>query len=92
MFHLMISTNSSGNSPFALTPLDPQFLSIIIAGMIVINSIMTGFAIKIAQGGVYKTVLYNIALLGVIGSIATYAVTLLLNNLIQDAVSEVNPL
>ena len=92
MFHLMISTNSSGNSPFALTPLDPQFLSIIIAGMIVINSIMTGFAIKIAQGGVYKTVLYNIALLGIIGSIATYAVTLLLNNLIQDAVSEVNPI
>jgi len=53
---------------------------------------MTGFAIKIAQGGVYKTVLYNIALLGVIGSIATYAVTLLLNNLVQDAVSEINPL
>jgi len=40
--------------------------------MIIITSVLSAVAIKVAQGGLYKTVFWNIAILTILGSIVSF--------------------
>jgi len=47
------------------------------------------FALKVAQGGLYKTVFFHIALLGVLGSITAYAMNELLAGFLEESILDI---
>ena len=48
--------------------------------MILMTSIVSAMALKVSQGGLYKTVFYHIGLLIVIGSVVMFAMDTLLSD------------
>ncbi|NDB62724.1 MAG: flagellar assembly protein FlaJ [Nitrosopumilaceae archaeon] len=73
IFHGMLAGLPSVPGMIHLTPVNPEFLAALMPVIVITLSIINGFAIKIAQGGLYKTVLFHITILTMIGSIAMYA-------------------
>jgi flagellar protein FlaJ len=80
IFFELISTVEISNSAFSLTPIDPAFMDQIMPIMILITSVISAMALKVAQGGLYKTVFFHIALLAALGSITAFA----MNSLLAD--------
>ena len=62
------------NAAFELTPIDPQLMQILMPVLLIMTSVISGFAIKIVQGGIYKTVLFHIGILIVLGGISMFAI------------------
>ena len=62
------------NAAFQLSPIDPALMNMLMPILLIMTSIISGFAIKIVQGGLYKTVFFHIGLLLVVGGISMYAI------------------
>jgi len=84
----MLGSSGTTSSALTISSVDPVFISVLMPVMIVTFSIINGFAIKIAQGGMYKTVIYNIGILGIIGSVVAYGVISLLGNALDSSLVE----
>ena len=54
--------------------------------MILMTSTISAVALKVAQGGLYKTVFYHIALLAVLGSVTTFAMDVLMTDFLEASI------
>jgi len=86
IFFELINTVEITNNAFPLSPIDPVFMDQILPVMILMTSVISAFALKVAQGGLYKTVLYNIAVLAILGSVTTFAMNVLMADFLESAI------
>jgi archaeal flagellar protein FlaJ len=94
IFFDLITTVDISNSTFSLTPIDPEFMAVMLPFMIIITSVLSALAIKVSQGGLYKTIFYNIAILAVLGAVVAFAMNVILADYLEthilDFVAEVD--
>ena len=83
IFYELIGTVDVSNSAFSLTPIDPEFMDLMLPFMILMTSTLSAFAIKVAQGGLYKTIFYNLAILAILGSAVSFAMDYLLADFLE---------
>ena len=86
IFFELIGTVEVSNNAFSLSPIDPVFMNNMLPIMILMTSVLSSLALKIAQGGLYKTVFFHIALLGVLGSVTAYAMNALLADFLEESI------
>ncbi len=86
IFFQLIDTVDVSNNAFALTPIDPDFMDMVLPILILMTSVISAMALKVAQGGLYKTVFYHIALLGVLGSVTAFAMNSLLADYLETSI------
>ncbi len=86
IFFELIDTVDVSNNAFALSPIDPAFMDMILPVLIIMTSVISAMALKVAQGGLYKTVFYHIALLGVLGSITAFTMNSLLADYLETSI------
>jgi flagellar protein FlaJ len=72
IFFELINTVDIENDTLSLSPIDPQFMASMMPAMVLMTSVISAMALKVAQGGLYKTVFYHAALLIIIGSVVMY--------------------
>jgi len=60
--------------------------------VIIVTSAINGLAIKVGQGGLFKTVWYNIAMLSVIGGVAMYGTSLALSKFLENHILDMSSL
>lgn len=89
IFHTMLSTVQVSNQAFTLSPIDPAFIRVMIPLAVLVISTINGVAIKVGQGGLFKTVWYNIALLNVSGGIAAYGTTQALSQFLSNHILDI---
>ena len=78
------------NSAFQLNPIDPAVMQTILPFVIIINSVVNAMALKITQGGSYKTVFYHIALLILLGSLVSFVMTNMLTGFLESPLLEIS--
>jgi len=54
--------------------------------LLIMTSIISGMAIKVIQGGMYKTVFYHIGLLLTIGGISMFAISIFMEEFLNGIV------
>jgi len=86
IFFELINSVEISNNAFPLSPIDPAFMDQILPVMILMTSVISAFALKVAQGGLYKTVLYNIAVLAILGSVTTFAMNVLMTDFLETSI------
>jgi len=86
IFFELISTIDISNNAFPISPIDPEFMEMILPVMIIMTSVISSVALKVAQGGLYKTVFFHIALLAVLGSITTFAMDVLMSDYLEASI------
>ncbi len=86
IFYDLINTVDITNSTFQLSPIDPEFMNAMLPIMILVISLLSAMAIKVAQGGLYKTVFYNIAILAILGSVVSYGMDFFLSDYLESNV------
>ena len=86
IFFQLIDTVDVSNNAFALSPIDPAFMDMVLPILILMTSVISAMALKVAQGGLYKTVFYHIALLGVLGSVTAFAMNSLLADYLETSI------
>ncbi len=80
IFYDLVSTVDVSNDTLQLTPIDPQFMAMMMPAMVIMVSAISAMALKVAQGGLYKTVFYHVGLLIVIGSVVMFAMDAILSD------------
>jgi flagellar protein FlaJ len=86
IFFELINSVQITNNAFPLSPIDPAFMDQILPIMILMTSVISAIALKVAQGGLYKTVFYHIALLAILGSVTTFAMNILMTDFLETAI------
>ena len=86
IFFELISTVEISNNQFPLSPIDPAFMDQVLPIMILMTSTISAVALKVAQGGLYKTVFFHIALLAILGSVTTFAMNILMTDFLETAI------
>ena len=86
IFHTLLNSVPVSNQAFTLSPIDPAFVYSMMPIIIVVTSTINGLAIKVGQGGLFKTVWFNIALLSVMGGITMYGTTAALSQFLSSHV------
>ena len=86
IFFELIGSIDATQSAFALSPIDPVFMNQMLPILILITSVLSSMALKVAQGGLYKTVFFHIALLGVLGSITAFMMNELLAGFLEESI------
>ncbi|MEM2159714.1 MAG: flagellar assembly protein FlaJ [Candidatus Nitrosotenuis sp.] len=80
IFYELVNTVDVSNDTLQLTPIDPQFMAMMMPAMIIMTSAISAMALKVAQGGLYKTVFYHVALLMIIGGVVMFAMDSILSD------------
>lgn len=86
IFQELIGTVEVSSSAFSLSPIDPVFMAQMLPILILMTSVLSSVAIKVSQGGLYKTIFFHIALLGVLGSITAFAMNELLADFLEESI------
>ncbi|QLH07965.1 flagellar assembly protein FlaJ [Nitrosopumilus ureiphilus] len=81
-----LSGGDLSNAAFELTPIDPVLMSALMPILVIMTSIISGFSIKIIQGGLYKTVFYHIGLLLAVGGISMYAINIFMAEFLDSII------
>ncbi|MDE1770332.1 MAG: flagellar assembly protein FlaJ [Thaumarchaeota archaeon] len=72
VFHTLLSTVPVSNQAFTLSPIDPNFVHMMMPLVILVTSTINALAVKVGQGGLFKTVWFNIAMLTVLGGLTMF--------------------
>lgn len=80
IFYDLVNTVDVSNDTLKLTPIDPQFMAMMMPLMIIMTSSISAMALKVAQGGLYKTVFYHVALLTIIGAVVMFVMDTILSD------------
>ncbi|HXG13624.1 MAG TPA: flagellar assembly protein FlaJ [Candidatus Nitrosotenuis sp.] len=80
IFFELVSTVEVNTDTLKITPIDPQFMAMMMPAMVLMTSVISAMALKVSQGGLYKTVFYHIGLLMMIGSVVMFAMDALLSD------------
>jgi len=86
IFFELIGTIDVSNNAFPLSPIDPEFMGMILPIMILMTSVLSATALKVAQGGLYKTVFFHIALLAVLGSVTVFTMDVLMTDYLEASI------
>lgn len=86
VFHTLLSTVPVSNQAFTLSPIDPNFVHMMMPLVVLATSTINALAVKVGQGGLFKTVLFNIAMLTVIGGLTMYGTTAALGQFLTNHV------
>ncbi len=89
VFHSLLSTVPVSNSTITLSPIDPTFMTMMMPIVLLSTSVINGMAVKVAQGGLYKTVFFNIALLCIIGSVTMYGTNAFLSKFLTNHILDI---
>ncbi len=84
VFHTLLSTVPVSNQAFTLSPIDPNFIHMMLPIIILVTSTINALAVKVGQGGLFKTVWFNIAMLTVLGGITMYGTTAALSQFLTQ--------
>ncbi|MDE1812191.1 MAG: flagellar assembly protein FlaJ [Thaumarchaeota archaeon] len=84
VFHTLLSTVPVSNNAFTLSPIDPNFVHMMLPLVILITSTINALAVKVGQGGLFKTVWFNIAMFTVLGGITMYGTTAALSQFLTQ--------
>jgi flagellar protein FlaJ len=80
IFFELVTTVEVQTDTLQLTPIDPQLMAVMMPAMVLMTSVVSAMALKVAQGGLYKTVFYHIGLLIMIGSVVMFVMDTLLSD------------
>lgn len=86
VFHTMISGTQVSNNAIVLSPIDPNFMTMMMPIVIITTSAINALAIKVGQGGLFKTFWFNIALLTALGGVTMYGTTMALSQFLENHV------
>jgi len=81
-----MSEGDISNAAFELTPIDPALMAALMPMLLIMTSVISGFAIKVIQGGMYKTVFFHIGLLLTIGGVAMFAISLFMGKFLDGII------
>lgn len=81
-----LSDGDLSNAAFELSPIDPALMEALMPILLIMTSIISGFAIKIIQGGIYKTVFFHIGILIVLGGISMYAINVMMGDFMDSII------
>ena len=81
-----LSQGDLTNAAFELSPVDPELMAMLMPVLLIMTSVISGFAIKVIQGGMYKTVFFHIGLLLVIGGVAMFVISLFMEEFLNGIV------
>jgi len=81
-----LSEGDLSNAAFELTPIDPALMNALMPILLIMTSIISGFAIKIIQGGIYKTVFFHVGILIVIGGISMFAINIFMGDFMDSII------
>jgi len=81
-----LSGGDLSNAAFELSPINPAVMEALMPVLLIMTSVISGFAIKIVQGGIYKTVFFNIGILLVVGGISMYAISLFMAEFLEGII------
>lgn len=84
IFHQMVSGTQISNNAITLSPIDPNFMAMMMPIVIIATSTINAFAIKVGQGGLFKTVCFNVALLSALGGVTMYGTTIALSKFLEN--------
>ncbi|MDE1831743.1 MAG: flagellar assembly protein FlaJ [Thaumarchaeota archaeon] len=90
IFHTMVSDTQISNNAITLSPIDPNFMSMMMPIVIIVTSVINAFAIKVGQGGLFKTVWFNIPLLTALGGVAMYGTTMALSKFLGNHILDLS--
>jgi flagellar protein FlaJ len=88
IFFELVHTVDVQNEAIKLTPINPELMAVMMPAMILMTSIISAMALKVSQGGLYKTVFYHIGLLILIGAIVMFVMDTLLSDYLATHVLE----
>ena len=74
------------NAAFELSPIDPALMQVLMPVLLIMTSIISGFAIKIIQGGIYKTVFFHVGILIVVGGISMFAINIFMGQFMDSII------
>lgn len=80
IFYELVSTVDIQTDTLKLTPINPEFMAMMMPAMVMMTSIVSAMALKVSQGGLYKTVFYHIGLLMIIGSVVMFIMDTMLSD------------
>lgn len=80
IFYELVSTVDIQTDTLKLTPINPEFMAMMMPAMVLMTSVVSAMALKVSQGGLYKTVFYHIGLLMIIGSVVMFVMDALLSD------------
>ena len=81
-----LSEGDLSNAAFELTPIDPVLMNMLMPVLLIMTSVISGFAIKIIQGGLYKTVFFHIGVLLAVGGISMYAINYFMADFLESII------
>lgn len=90
IFNSMVSGTQISNNAITLSPIDPHFMAMMMPFVIIITSAINGMAIKVGQGGLFKTVWFNIAMLNVLGGVAMYGTSMALSKFLENHILDIS--
>ncbi len=90
IFHTMITGTQISNNALTLSPIDPNFMAMMMPIVIIVTSAINALAIKVAQGGLFKTVWFNMALLTALGGITMYGTTMALSKFLENHILNIS--
>ncbi len=74
------------NAAFELSPIDPAIMEALMPVLLIMTSVISGFAIKIIKGGIYKTVFFYVGILIVVGGISMYVISLGMSEFLESII------
>lgn len=80
IFYELVSTVDVQTDTLKLTPINPEFMAMMMPAMVLMTSVVSAMALKVSQGGLYKTVFYHIGLLMIIGSVVMFVMDTMLSD------------
>jgi len=81
-----LSEGDLSNAAFELSPIDPALMDALMPILLIMTSVISGFAIKIIEGGIYKTVFFHVGILIVIGGISMYAINIFMGDFMDSII------
>ena len=90
IFHTMVANTPISNNAITLSPIDPNFMAMMMPIVIIVTSTINALAIKVGQGGLFKTVWFNIALLTALGGITMYGTTMALSKFLENHILDIS--
>jgi flagellar protein FlaJ len=86
LFFGIINGENVSESAFTLQTIDPGLMSAMMPILVIMTSIISGVAIKVVQGGLYKTLFYHVGLLTVLGGVAMFGITTIMADFLEALV------
>ena len=86
IFTSLIQGQTLSQKILPIHPLEPHYLNLILPVIVLSLSIISGFAIKVSYGGTYRTVLFNIGMLLILGALTVYGTTIALSHFLDQGI------